>query len=54
MAGKGRHSAKRGSGERRGSAGPFGQVLLILLLLGLVWLVGKGVLYLWRMVSAGF
>lgn len=53
MGGKVRHSGKRGSGERRGRTGPFGPVLLILLLVGLVWLVGKGVLTLWRMLSAG-
>jgi hypothetical protein len=53
MADKGRRSGKRGSGEGRSGPGPFGRVVLILLLVGLVWLVGKGVLTLWRMLSTG-
>lgn len=53
MADKGRRSGKRGSGEGRSGRSPFGRVVLILLLVGVVWLVGKGVLTLWRMLSAG-
>jgi len=48
-----RSRGKIDAGETRGGPNPMARVLLIVLLAGLVWLVGKGLLTLWRMLSAG-
>jgi cytochrome b len=48
-----RHRGKSDRREARAWQNPIGRVVLIVLLAGLLWLVGKGVLTLWRMLSTG-
>jgi len=50
---EGRHNANSGGGKPRDRLSPIGRVLMIVLLVGLLWLVGKGILALWRILSAG-